>query len=179
MRIPSLCVTAASVAAALAIWAPSALAAAQPKPDLVGRHRDWFVYSSGTGANKVCYALGQPKDSTPKNVNRNPIFFLISTWPGQKKQGEPSVVPGYPYKEGSKVEIQIGGNKFQLFTKNERNAGGAWMEDPADERRLLDAMKGGANMVVIGTSTRGTLTRDTYSLAGITAALTAVEDACE
>ena len=174
-RLLCTAIAAISLFGSASAWA----AQAQNAPKLEGTYREWFVYSSGTGADKVCYALAQPKATLPKGVNRNPIFFLISTWPSQKKVAEPSVVPGYPYKAETKVEVQIGSDKFAFFTKNDGNAGGAWMEKAADEKRLLDAMKRGQNMTVIGTSTRGTLTRDAYSLAGITAALNSVATACK
>jgi hypothetical protein len=154
-------------------------AAAQPKANLVGTYQSWYVYTSGAGANKVCYALGQPRETQPTNVRRDPIFFLISTWPGKKTVNEPSVVPGYPYRDGSKVQVQVGADKFEFFTQNEGDEGGAWMQNPADERRLIDAMKRGATMIVTGTSTRGTLTRDTYSLQGLTAAITNVANTCK
>jgi hypothetical protein len=154
-------------------------AAAEEKPTLLGSFREWHVYETGTGANRLCYALSQPKDMNPKNVNRNSVFFLISTWPGRKVRNEPSVVPGYQYKDGAKTEVQIGNDKFTFFTKNEGAAGGAWMEDPNDERKLIEAMKKGSSMNIAGTSTRGTLTRDSYSLAGISAALDKVDQSCK
>ena len=43
----------------------------------------------------------------------------------------------------------------------------------------MAAMKGGKAMVVKGTSSRGTLTTDTYSLAGFTAAYAAIGKACK
>jgi invasion protein IalB len=165
----------AIVALLAAPGAGEAAAAAQAGPVLVGTYRDWFVYTNGAGANKVCYALSQPKQSTPRNANRDPIFFLISTFPAQKKNAQPSIVPGYPYKEDAKAEVQIGSDKFAFFTDGSTG----WAEKEEDEPRMLNAMKRGSTMIVIGTSTRGTLTRDNYSLAGITAALDSVAAACK
>lgn len=168
-----------ALAAMSAVALASAPASAQGKPDLSGKFQDWYVYTSGKGADRVCYALGQPRDSQPTNVRRDPIFFLISTWPAKNSRNEPSVVPGYPYREGSKVHVEIGGDKFEFFTENHGTDGGAWMQNPANERRLVNAMKRGATMIVTGTSTRGTLTRDTYSLSGITAALDNIAKTCK
>jgi hypothetical protein len=44
---------------------------------------------------------------------------------------------------------------------------------------MIDAMKRGAEMSVTGTSSRGTLTRDNYSLSGISAALDKVAATCK
>ena len=154
-------------------------AAAEEKPTLLDSFRDWHVYQTGTGANRLCYALSQPKETTPKNVTRGSVFFLISTWPGRKVRNEPSVVPGYQYKDGAKTEVLIGTDKFTFFTKNDGTAGGAWMEDPNDEKKLIEAMKKGSSMAISGTSTRGTATKDSYSLAGISAALDKLDQSCK
>jgi uncharacterized protein YodC (DUF2158 family) len=54
----------------------------------------------------------------------------------------------------------------------------AWIENPSQESDLITAMKGGTRMIVTGKSRRGTLTTDTYSLSGITAALDAMSKEC-
>ncbi len=72
----------------------------------------------------------------------------------------------------------MGADKFEFFTQNSGGTGSAWVEDAAVERRVVDAMKGGAQIVVTGVSQRGTTTKDTYSLGGISAALDKVHEAC-
>ena len=153
--------------------------AAEEKPALLGTFREWHVYQTGKGPDRLCYALAQPKEMNPKDVKRDSVFFLISTWPGRKVRNEPSVVPGYQYKDGAKTEVQVGSDKFSLFTKNDGSAGGAWMENPADEKKLIDSMKKGSAMSITGISSRGTLTKDNYSLAGISAALDKLDSSCK
>jgi hypothetical protein len=161
-------------AGVLALSAASALA----DPQALGSFRDWSVYQNGTGATQVCYALAKPMASEPKKARRDPIFFLISDWPARKAKGEPEIVPGYPYKDGSAVTAQVGADSVTFFTKNDGTDGSAWIKDPADEQRLITAMRNGAQVIVTGTSRRGTLTRDTYSLAGISDALDKIHSAC-
>lgn len=156
-----------------------ALPAQAQAPSLAGSFSDWFVYTTGSGANRVCYALGQPRQMTPQGLNRDPAFFLISTFPGRKVSGEPSVVAGYPYKDGSRARIEVGSDKFDFFTKTDNGAGGAWLDSSAEEKRLIDTMKRGSQMSVTGTSARGTMTRDTYSLKGISAALDKMNQVCK
>ena len=43
---------------------------------------------------------------------------------------------------------------------------------------LVNAMKRGNELVFKGTSERGTLTTDSYSLKGVTAAMKAIDKAC-
>jgi len=144
--------------------------AADPSP--VGTYKDWKAFTMDEGGGKVCFAMATPKDMSPKNVSRGDVFFLVTDWGSTGLQ--PSVITGYPYKKNSKVTIKIGSDKFTLFTKDD----GAWFRDEADEKRALTAMKRGSSMVIIGTSARGTLTTDRYSLSGITAALDKVHRTC-
>lgn len=147
-------------------------------PQALGIFKDWSAYQNGSGATQSCYALAKPVSSEPKKARRDPIYFLISDWPARHAKAEPEVVPGYPYKEGSMVTAEVGADKFTFFTKNDGDAGGAWIKDPADEQRLIAAMRNGAQLIVTGTSRRGTLTRDTYSLGGISDALDKIHSAC-
>ncbi len=165
---------AGALALAILLCAP-----AQAEPTAIGSFKDWSVYASGSGKDKVCYVLAQPKSSEPKKAKRDPIFFLIASWPQRHVVNEPSVTPGYVFKEGAKVGIEVGSDKFEMFTKNDGDAGGAWMENAADEKRLIDGMQRGQTMFVTGTSARGTLTRDQYSLSGIKAALDKVAASCK
>ena len=105
-------------------------AAAADNPTLLGAFKNWSAYTITTSGTKVCYALSQPKSTDPKNVKRDPAYFLISDWPGRKAKGEPEVVAGYPYKDGSKVTAQVGSDKFTFFTRNDGQDGSAWVEIP-------------------------------------------------
>ncbi len=145
-------------------------------PKLLDSFKNWFVYSAGKGAERTCFAVSMPTETIPTNVKRDTVSFLISSWPAQKKKNEPSIVAGYPYKPMSTAVVQIGSDKFEFGrVMND----GAWMETPADEQKLIASMKRGSQMSVTGTSARGTLTRDNYSLAGISAALEKLDASCK
>ena len=155
-----------------------AVAPAAAAPTLLGTFKDWSAFQSATASTKVCYALAKPSASEPKKAKRDPIYFMISDWPGRRVKGEVQVVPGYQFKEGSTATATVGADKFDLFTQNSGGNGSAWVEDAANERRLVEAMKGGAKVVVSGTSLRGTATKDAYSLGGLSEALSKVHEAC-
>lgn len=155
---------------------PSLVRAAQPQ--LLGSFKNWSAYTTDAGDAKVCYALSKPTSSEPQRARRDAIYILVNDWPARKAKGEPEVVPGYEYKEGSDVTVQVGSDKFTLFTKNEGGSGGAWVEAQADEERLVSAMKSGSDATVTGTSKHGTVTRDTYSLSGFADALAKSDQAC-
>jgi hypothetical protein len=153
-------------------------AAAVGGPSLLGSFHDWSAYMRGTGDTKVCYALSEPRAKEPARAKRDPVYLLINDWPSRHSKAESEIVPGYPYKDGSNVTVQVGAAKFSFFTKNEGSAGGAWVLNPPDQPKLIAAMRDGSNAVVTGTSRRGTLTRDTYSLAGMGDALAKIHQAC-
>jgi hypothetical protein len=140
----------------------------------LGQFRDWGAYVAEGSGGKVCYALSQPKSMEPRNVNRDPVYFFVTSRPGQGVKNEVSVVIGYPFRADSRASAQIGSDTFTLFTKDD----GAWVENAAEEARLVSAMRAGATMVVKGTSQRGTDTSDTYSLSGISAALDRIAQEC-
>ena len=140
---------------------------------LLQKYNDWAAYMS-EGSPKVCFAVSQPRDSSPKNVRRGPIYFYVSHYPSDKITGEISVKMGYPLAAGSKVTVTIGNDKFELFTKDE----GAFLEKPEDEAKLIGALKAGSSMAIQGRSARGTTTTDTYSLSGTTDAIDRITKEC-
>ena len=71
------------------------------------------------------------------------------------------------------VEID-GAGSFTMFTDKDS----AWIENPTQETALIAAMQKGSKMTVVGKSRRGTVTTDSYSLSGISAALDAMAKEC-
>lgn len=165
-----------AVGVAAASLVPLAPASAAPTP--LGIYQSWSAYETGTGEGKTCYALSRPIREEPSLKDRGKAYFLVSDWPQRKAKAETEVVPGYPYKHGAKVTVRVGSDSFSFFTRNDGDSGAAWVEVKADEQRLVSAMRRGAQMTVRGVSTRGTVTQDTYSLAGVSAALERIHRAC-
>ncbi len=153
--------------------APLLIAAEAPK--LLGSFSAWDAFSYTEKGAPVCYMVSSPQDREPKNVRRGDVYVMVTHRPAAKVSGEVSVVAGYPYKEGSEVTVAIGADKHVLFTGGEN----AWAREVKDDQALVRAMIRGATMIVRGTSSRGTLTIDTYSLRGFTAAHEAIGVACK
>ncbi|MEO1197762.1 MAG: invasion associated locus B family protein [Pseudomonadota bacterium] len=141
----------------------------------LGQFRDWGAYVSGNGGSKMCFILSQPKDMEPKNVQRGDVFFYVTIRPGQGVRSEISIITGYNYRDGSSVTAEIGSDRFTLFT----NQDAAWLDNAAEEERLITAMRAGQTMVIRGTSSRGTDTVDQYSLFGVSAALERAGEECQ
>ena len=74
------------------------------------------------------------------------------------------------------MTVDIDGTKFKMFTRRSHPTPPGPMPD--QEAALVEAMKKGTKMTVTGTSQRGTVITDTYSLSGVTAALDAIAKEC-
>lgn len=144
-------------------------------PKLMGEHGEWKTYSFTEKGSKTCYALSQPKATLPKNVRRDPIYLMITNKQKPRVANEISVITGYPYRKNSTTTAQIGTDKFNMYT----NGDGAWVDGSSLQKRMIAAMKRGSGIIVKGTSWRGTVTTDNYSLSGITAALEEIDSACK
>lgn len=139
----------------------------------LGNFQDWTAYTMTEDGAKVCYVASQPRKDEGNYTRRGDIYALITHRPARDQFNVVTIYAGYPYKDGGSVELEVDDKSFQLFTKGET----AWATDDQDPR-IVAAMKAGRSMVVKGESSRGTATRDTYSLMGVTAALNSIDKAC-
>jgi invasion protein IalB len=168
-------------AAALVLPLP---AQGQPNPTsqatLLGQYGDWGAYTASPGGQKICFALSKPTSSRDNPPNRrtaaNVVYLFVSTRPAEKVKDEVSIlVTGYALKAGSEATSTVGNANFAMYTQNE----GAWVKNAAEEGRLVEAMRKGADMVVKATTSRGTQTTDTFSLKGATQALDRAAQECK
>ena len=166
-----------TVIAGLAAVLIAGAAAAQSRVDA---KRDWSIFEAGEGGQKVCWIASQPKSTTAQRggqtvqVNRGDIYLMVAVRPADNVTNEVSYVAGYPFKEGSNVTVTVGSNDFTMFTDGEN----AWTSSGADDDRIAAAFRAGADARVQGESSRGTTTRDTFSLLGFTDALEAARERC-
>lgn len=163
--------------AALALMAGLGSAMAQESSNVVATEGDWTVFAAENP--KECWAVSPPKatqntdaNGAPREVTRGDIRLYVAYRSGEN--GAVSFSGGYPFAPDSTVEIDVGGNKFNLFTEGET----AWPGTAADDEKLIAALRGGSNAVITGRSSRGTVTKDTFSLAGITAATNTARARC-
>jgi len=164
---------------ALAAVGATALAfAAQAQattPTQLGAFGDWEAFKATDARGTVCYVISAPKTKEPATARRGQIHFMVSSWPGASIANEPSIMIGYPFKDGSTATVEVGTDSFEFFTKED----GAWLNTGPDEGRLVSAMRASGELTVKGMSRRGTLTTDTYSLKGISAALDKLAEGCK
>ena len=162
------------ICAVLIVFIPYTIAA---EPEKIYEKRDWAAYVFAGEKGKICYIASAPKKQKGryKKKNRGQPYALVTNRPAENIKGEVNFIAGYNYKQNSSVEVRINKKTFDLFTQQD----GAWSREPAVDAKLVKAMKNGNRMTVIGTSSRGAKTTDTYSLSGFTAVKKRIDKACK
>ena len=152
-------------------------AAGSAEPNLVGQFGTWGAYTASPNGKKVCFALAKPASSktNPPNKPRDPSFAFISTRPAEKVTNEVSIMIGYQLKPGSEGSIEIGSSRYAMYAQGD----GLWIKNAAEEGRLVDALRKGADATVKGSSAKGTETTDTFPLKGLAQALDKLAQECK
>lgn len=167
-------VLAMAAMAIMTLW-PASNARAADKRDLLGSYRDWdaLVIRKGNG-EKQCYMISVPKTKSPGNVTHGDVYVTVTHRPGVRVSDEVNFVAGYSFRPNTEVAASIGKRNFRMFTEGD----GAWLRTPREDRQMVATMKAGESLFMRGTSSRGTKTSYRFSLAGFTAAHSAIDKAC-
>jgi hypothetical protein len=168
----------AAVISALALATAGESVAQETSTNRVNAITDWSVFEGQDP--RECWAVTTYKESVNTRggrvvaVTRGEILLMVFYRPGAEVQGQLAFTGGYPFAPGSTVNVNISGTEFELFTEGEW----AWPATPQDDARIVTAMKRGADAVLTAQSARGTVTKDTFSLLGFTAAVEDAEKRC-
>lgn len=163
---------------ALAAWAQGAAAQEQASAPCSNQITDWSVCVADKP--KECWAVSTAKESVNTKegrvvaVRRSDILLMVFYRPEVGVKGQVGFTGGYPFASGSTVNLSIDGNSFSLFTEGEW----AWPASPADDEKIVTAMKRGSKALLTAKSQRGTKTEDSFSLSGFTAAIEDAEKRC-
>ncbi|MEM8729695.1 MAG: hypothetical protein AAGF79_07215 [Pseudomonadota bacterium] len=140
----------------------------------VAAKTDWSVFVEDDP--NECWSVSAPKETVNTRdgrvvaVRRGDILLFVFYRPGDAVKGQVTFTGGYPFADGSTVNLTIGEDQFELFTEGEW----AWPASEAEDAKIITAMKRGVSAVLTARSSRGTRTKDSFSLLGFTAD---VEDA--
>ena len=161
-----------------AMMTAGAAAAQQESDNRVAANTDWSVFVESDP--NECWAVSAPtevvntRDGSVVTVRRGDIRLIVFYRPAENVVGQVMFAGGYPFASGSTVELEVGGQTFEMFTEGET----AWPASPEDDVKFVEAMKRGSEAVVSGRSGRGTNTKDTFSLLGFTAAVEEAASRC-
>ena len=147
--------------------------------NIVDAMQDWGVHESTDP--RQCWAVSTFTESVNtfedgrlRAVSRGNILLMVFYRPAENIAGQVAFTGGYPFAPGSFVDVEIGGNTYQMFTEGEW----AWPTSEAEDAKIIAAMKRGADAVLTARSSRDTITKDTFSLLGFTAAVEEAETRC-
>ena len=163
--------------AAFALAATGAWAQ-QTSENQVAAKTDWAVFEDKDP--KECWAVSSPKETVNTRdgrvvaVRRGKILLMAFYRPAAGVKGQIGFTGGYPFAGGSTVNLTIDGSQFELFTEGEW----AWPASADDDAKIIAAMKRGSGAVLTARSGRGTVTKDSFSLLGFTAAVEEAEKRC-
>lgn len=137
----------------------------------VAAKTDWSVFVDDNPTE--CWGVSVPKETVNTRdgrvvaVRRGEIQLMVLYRPGEDVKGQVAFTGGYPFASGSEVSLSIGDDEYLMFTDGEW----AWPASAAEDGKIITAMKRGAQAVLTARSSRGTITKDTFSLLGFTAAV--------
>lgn len=166
----------------LAVFAASfvaqAVTAQEKSNNLVGSKTDWSVFVEDNPTE--CWSVTIPKETVNTRdgrvvaATRGDILLMVFYQPSSNVKAQVTFTGGYPFRKDSTVNVNISGKEFKFFTEGEW----AWPASPAEDAKIVTAMKRGASAIVTGISSRGTTTEDKFSLLGFTAAVEDAEKRC-
>lgn len=149
---------------------------------------DWNVFTNGAqGRDRLCYAIAQPTARSPKSLARDTGYLFVTVAKGGASQGEIAVMLGFKPKPAaaqsragaaaapSDPYLTVGTARFGLVVKDEN----AWIQNQADEPRIVAEMGRTQAATVRTTSQRGNPTQDDYALGGFAEALKRAREECK
>ena len=137
----------------------------------VAAMKDWAVFISENPSE--CWAASNPttsevyRDGKIVSVRRELIQLFTTYQPSKGISGQISFTGGYPLAPGKKLSVQVGFKSFKLTT----NGGEwAWALNESVDAKIRSAFQEGQSVTITAQSQKGTVTKDTFSLIGFTAA---------
>jgi len=127
-----------------------------------------------TTDNDWCYIGSLPiKSDLPETKKRGENYILVYKIIGSD-QNIVQVEAGYQYNLDKDIIVKIDNTSFDFYS-TEDSSETAWTDN---DEKVVYAMKKGLELVLIGQSNRGTMTKDTYTLKGFTSALNKLNEDC-
>jgi hypothetical protein len=140
----------------------------------IGDFKDWSAYSASEGAGAVCFALSKPSSVDPSPDGYTQAYLYLTHRPSENVSNELNLVAGFEFAPDQPATLSVGGKTFDLFTQKDA----AWLLDATKNDDLAGAMRAGQSVVIQGTTDKGILVEETFSLSGATAASKAIDAGC-
>ena len=124
--------------------------------------------------NDWCYIGSLPINSDlPETKQRGDNYILVYKIIGSD-ENIIQVEAGYKYNLEKNINVKIDNTTFNFYS-TEDSSETAWTND---DSKVIYAMKKGLDLTLTGESSRGSVTNDTYTLKGFTAAINKLNNNC-
>ena len=121
-----------------------------------------------------CYIGSLPlKSDLPDTKKRGENYILVYKIVGSD-ESIVQIESGYKYNLNKNITVRIDDTSFNFYSTKDSSET-AWTDD---DKKVIYAMKKGLDLILVGESSRGTITKDTYSLKGFTAAVNKLNKDC-
>lgn len=154
----------------IALFALAAGPAAAQSVQALGEFRDWAAYTASDSTGQVCFAMSKPTEVSPPVDGYTQAYLYLTNRPGEGVANEVNLVAGFNFAPDQPATLSVGGQKFDLFTQQDA----AWLLDSTQNDNLAGALRAGSTVVIEGTTDKGILVSETFSLSGATAASRAI-----
>ena len=141
---------------------------------VIGTFKDWAAYSASEGAGAVCFAMSKPSTIDPSPDGYTQAYLYLTHRPSENVSNELNLVAGFEFAPEQPASLTVGGKSFDLFTQKDA----AWLLDTTQAQSLAGTMRAGTSLVIQGTTDKGILVTETFSLSGATAASKAIDSGC-
>ncbi|WP_018259750.1 hypothetical protein [Methylobacterium sp. WSM2598] len=177
---------------------PESAAPASLQASPVGSFGAWNVFAAGEGKGRICYAISKPQARLPKSLKRDDAYLFVTVRRGERVANEVAIMMGFAPKPGSNQtgagadtaaanaavsapsaandpSLAIGSARYALVVKGTN----AWLQNPAEEGRVVTEMGRGKKVVVKAVSQRGNASTDEYNLEGFGDAIKRTREECK
>jgi hypothetical protein len=160
---------------AATVFAFLATTASAQEVKVLGTFGKWIAQTYKENGQSVCFMSVKPEKSEGNYKARGEVLFMVTHRPAERAFDVITVAAGYQYQPDSDAVINSTGKRFSLFTNGER----AWARDAQTDKAIVQLLTKSKTMTVKGTSSRGNITTDTFSLSGFAAAHKSISDGCK
>jgi len=133
------------------------------------QHTDWMSDKKSDGR---CVAFSSPQSNDGVINGRSAPYITVMNSPKEGIRGAISFVSGSESTGLEAVKVAIDGKEFEVLPFK----GAAFAASGKPEAAVLSAMRKGHSLAITWTTNDGQSVTDTYSLAGFSAAHTAIEN---
>jgi hypothetical protein len=134
-----------------------------------GKFGNWTAATYGEGADKACYAFTSATHSDPAIAKRGAVMLTVTERHGV--HDEVTLTAGYTYPKNAKVTVSVNNQPIDFYTQGDTAF-------TANGHGAVDAFRHGDGAEAQGTTPRGHMVTDDFSLGGFSDAYNAITSAC-